>query len=213
MMRMHVVQAASDPSDASAEDALWDPRAIRSFVGRGEGAPDATTLCRFRRLLEKHGLGRALLEEMNTSPAAVGLRLCTDTIAGATFVETPSSTKNARLGPSRRQPACASSAPSMPRRTPGFRKARCRNENQLFAAFALVDAILASRRERPQGSPACAMDPAGPRAALLSVLGAAPAAAQAPSDPTRAPRGPGGQKPSPTPSAQKGVLHATRRTP
>lgn len=95
MLRMYAVQVAFDLSDEGAEDAVTDSRAVRAFVGCGE-SPDATTLCRFRRLLEDNGLGRALFEELNASLEAEGLRMSTGTIVDATFVEAPSSTKNAR---------------------------------------------------------------------------------------------------------------------
>lgn len=95
MLRMYAVQVAFDLSDEGAEDAVTDSRAVRAFVGCGE-SPDATTLCKFRRLLEDNGLGRALFEELNASLEAEGLRMSTGTIVDATFVEAPSSTKNAR---------------------------------------------------------------------------------------------------------------------
>ena len=96
MLRMYVVQVAFHLSDEGTEDALWDSAAARSFVGCGDAVPDATTLCRFRSLLSSNGLGRALLEELNASLAAEGLRMSAGTIVDATFVEAPSSTKNAR---------------------------------------------------------------------------------------------------------------------
>ena len=95
MPRMYAVQVAFDLSDEGAEDAVTDSRAVRAFVGCGE-SPDATTLCKFRRLLEDNGLGRALFEELSASLEAEGLRMSTGTIVDATFVEAPSSTKNAR---------------------------------------------------------------------------------------------------------------------
>ena len=96
MLRMYVVQVAFQLSDEGTEDALWDSAAARSFVGCGDAVPDATTLCRFRSLLSSNGLGRALFEELNASLAAEGLRMSAGTIVDATFVEAPSSTKNAR---------------------------------------------------------------------------------------------------------------------
>ena len=96
MLRMYVVQVAFQLSDEGTEDALWDSAAVRSFVGCGDAVPDATTLCRFRSLLAANGLGRALLDELNASLEAEGLRMSAGTIVDATFVEAPSSTKNAR---------------------------------------------------------------------------------------------------------------------
>ena len=48
-------------SDEGIEDAIYDSQAIRGFVGidlNRESAPDATTLLKFRRLLETHELTR-----------------------------------------------------------------------------------------------------------------------------------------------------------
>jgi len=59
MLRMYVVQQCFGLSDEGTEDALYDSQAIRGFVGidlSRESAPDATTLLKFRRLLEQHRL-------------------------------------------------------------------------------------------------------------------------------------------------------------
>jgi IS5 family transposase len=55
-------------SDEGIEDALYDSHAVRRFVGMDlarEAAPDATTLLRFRRLLEAHHLTQAIFEAIN----------------------------------------------------------------------------------------------------------------------------------------------------
>jgi IS5 family transposase len=56
MLRMYVVQNCFGLSDEGTEDAIYDSQAIRRFVGidlAHEAAPDATTLLKFRRLLEE----------------------------------------------------------------------------------------------------------------------------------------------------------------
>ena len=53
---MNLGQCWFDLSDEATEDALWDSRAMRAFVGCGEGMPDATTLLNLRRLLEGNSL-------------------------------------------------------------------------------------------------------------------------------------------------------------
>jgi len=62
MLRMYVVQQCFGFSgDEGCEDAIYDSQAIRGFMGIDlgrESAPDATTLLRFRRLLETHQLTR-----------------------------------------------------------------------------------------------------------------------------------------------------------
>ena len=58
MLRMYLVQQCLGLSDEGMEDAVYDSQAIRSFLGidlAREAAPDATTLLKFRRLLERHG--------------------------------------------------------------------------------------------------------------------------------------------------------------
>lgn len=60
MLRIHFLQHGFELSDPGAEEALYDSRAMRQFVGidlASEPAPDETTLCKFRHLMEKHNLG------------------------------------------------------------------------------------------------------------------------------------------------------------
>ncbi len=71
MLRMYVTQNCFGLSDEGIEDAIYDSQAIRRFVGidlAREAAPDATTLFKFRRLLEAQEVGLAGLE-----PATKGL--------------------------------------------------------------------------------------------------------------------------------------------
>ena len=48
----------------------------------------------FRHLLERHGLGRGLFEEINAPLAAQGHRLKRGTIVDASLIDAPSSTKS-----------------------------------------------------------------------------------------------------------------------
>jgi hypothetical protein len=67
MLRMHFIQHWFNLADAACEDALLDSSALRRFVGIDLGrerVPDATTLLKFRRLLEKHKLGEALFAKV-----------------------------------------------------------------------------------------------------------------------------------------------------
>lgn len=57
--------------------------------------PDATTLCKFRHLLEANGLGEAMLSELARILQDRGVMMRGGSIVDATFVESPSSTKNA----------------------------------------------------------------------------------------------------------------------
>lgn len=97
MLRMYVAQQCFGLSDEGIEDALYDSQAIRRFVGIDLGreqAPDATTLLRFRHLLEKHDLTRAVFATINLHLAQKGLMLKEGTVVDATIISAPSSTKN-----------------------------------------------------------------------------------------------------------------------
>jgi IS5 family transposase len=56
--------------------------------------PDATTLLKFRRLLEKNKLGEALFAKVSEVLQARGLKIGVGTIVDATIIGAPSSTKN-----------------------------------------------------------------------------------------------------------------------
>src|SRR3954453_14819798 len=98
MLRMYFVQQWFNLADAACEDALLDSTALRRFVGIDLGrerVPDATTLLKFRRLLEKNKLGEALFAKVGEVLQAQGLKIGTGTIVDATIIGAPSSTKNA----------------------------------------------------------------------------------------------------------------------
>jgi IS5 family transposase len=59
-----------------------------------ESVPDATTLLKFRRLLQHNELTRALFDEINAHLAQKGLLMRAGTIVDATIIAAPSSTKN-----------------------------------------------------------------------------------------------------------------------
>jgi IS5 family transposase len=97
MLRMYVAQQCFGLSDEGIENAIYDSQAIRGFVGidlNREAAPDATTLLKFRRLLESHGLTQRIFAAINTHLALKGLLLKEDTVVDATIIAAPSSTKN-----------------------------------------------------------------------------------------------------------------------
>ena len=60
-----------------------------------ESVPDATTLLKFRRLLEENKLTEAIFEEVDSHLQAQKLRMKEGTIVDATIIAAPSSTKNA----------------------------------------------------------------------------------------------------------------------
>jgi len=97
MLRMYFVQHWFNLADAACEEALLDSTALRRFVGIDLGrerVPDATTLLKFRRLLEKHKLTEGVLTEINAHLSERGLFVGKGTIVDATIINAPSSTKN-----------------------------------------------------------------------------------------------------------------------
>lgn len=97
MLRIHFLQHWFNLSDPAVEEALYDSRAMRQFVGidlGSEPAPDETTVCKFRHLLESHNLGDRLFALINEYLEENGLRVSTGTIVDATIIDAPTSTKN-----------------------------------------------------------------------------------------------------------------------
>ena len=97
MLRMYFLQQWFNLSDPAVEEALYDSVVMRDFVGIDLGrepVPDETTICKFRHLLEEHGLGGEMLETVNLDLEGKGVRITTGTIVDATIIHAPSSTKN-----------------------------------------------------------------------------------------------------------------------
>jgi IS5 family transposase len=79
------------------EDALYESPVMRQFVGIDLGqepAPDETTVCKFRHLLEEHNLGGEMLQTVNLYLESKGIRISQGTIVDATIIQAASSTKN-----------------------------------------------------------------------------------------------------------------------
>jgi IS5 family transposase len=94
---MYFLQQWFNLSDPAVEEALYDSVVMRDFVGIDLGqepVPDETTMCKFRHLLEEHGLGGEMLETVNLYLEGKGVRITTGTIVDATIIHAPSSTKN-----------------------------------------------------------------------------------------------------------------------
>ena len=98
MLRIHFLQLWFNLADEACEEALYDTPLFREFamIDLGEErVPDATTLLKFRRLLETHNLGRAVFERVNSLLADRGMKVAGGTMVDATLIHAPSSTKNA----------------------------------------------------------------------------------------------------------------------
>jgi transposase, IS5 family len=97
MLRMYCVQQWFGLSDELVEDAIYDSQALRHFVGidlSRESVPDATTLLKFRRLLEDNQLTQAMFEETKNLLSDQGLLMREGTLVDATIIAAPPSTKN-----------------------------------------------------------------------------------------------------------------------
>jgi IS5 family transposase len=97
MLRIHFLQQWYALSDPAVEEALYDSASMRRFVGIDLGrepAPDETTVCKFRHLLEKRGLAEQLFKAVNRHLHDHGPKLSQGTIVDATILAAPSSTKN-----------------------------------------------------------------------------------------------------------------------
>lgn len=97
MLRIYFLQHWFNLSDPAAEEALYDSRAMRVFVGVDLGqepVPDETTICKFRHLMERHNLGDQLFHLVNQYLQENGLKVNRGTIVDASIINAPSSTKN-----------------------------------------------------------------------------------------------------------------------
>jgi len=89
---MYLVSNWFNLSDEGTEEIVNDSRAVRNFVGRE--APDATTLCKFRAILENNKLSQKIFSEQTKTFTEKGIMLREGTIVDATIIECPKSTKN-----------------------------------------------------------------------------------------------------------------------
>ncbi len=97
ILRIHFVQHWFNLADLACEEALYDSASLRRFVGIDLGkepVPDATTMLKFRRLLNDNKLGEQLFAKVGQVLQASGFKLKTGTIVDATIIGAPSSTKN-----------------------------------------------------------------------------------------------------------------------
>lgn len=76
-------------------DTIYDSYAMRSFMHLDfykEQVPDATTLLKFRHLLEEHHIGEQIFADVSSSLEKAGLIMHGGTIVDATIINAPSST-------------------------------------------------------------------------------------------------------------------------
>lgn len=97
ILRMYLLQCWFNLSDEGVEEAIYDSYAMRHFMKIDfytESVPDATTLLKFRHLLETNHLAEALFNAIKNGLSANGCMMQGGTIVDATIISAPSSTKN-----------------------------------------------------------------------------------------------------------------------
>ena len=97
MLRMYLMQIWFNLSDEGIEDSIYDSYAMRSFMHinfNDQQVPDATTLLKFRHMLEANKLGEKIFADVNTRLDKAGLMMHGGTIVDASLIAAPKSTKN-----------------------------------------------------------------------------------------------------------------------
>jgi IS5 family transposase len=98
MLRMYLLQHWFTLSDEAVEEAIYDSFAFRKFMKLDfacEQAPDATTLCKFRKVITQNNIAQSLFNSITRFFEDNGYIMRGGTIVDATIIEAPSSTKNA----------------------------------------------------------------------------------------------------------------------
>ena len=97
MLRMYLMQIWFNLSDEGIEDSIYDSYAMRSFMHidfNEQQVPDATTLLKFRHMLEANKLGEKIFADVNNRLDKAGLMMHGGTIVDASLIAAPKSTKN-----------------------------------------------------------------------------------------------------------------------
>ena len=98
MLRMLMLQTWFNLSDEAVEDAIYDSYAMKRFMRLnfevGEQTPDATTLCKFRKLLTDNHLQEEFFKQVQEVLKEEGKLVKGGTIVDATIIEAPQSRKN-----------------------------------------------------------------------------------------------------------------------
>ena len=97
MLRMYLMQIWFNLSDEGIEDSIYDSYAMRSFMHidfNEQQVPDATTLLKFRHMLERNKIGEKIFADVNERLDKSGLIMHGGTIVDASLIAAPKSTKN-----------------------------------------------------------------------------------------------------------------------
>ena len=97
ILRMYLLQVWFNLSDVGVEEEVYESASMSWFLGTdiiSDRVPDATTLLKFRHLLEEHHLCEIMFKRLNELLEQQGLMMRGGTIVDATIISAPSSTKN-----------------------------------------------------------------------------------------------------------------------
>jgi IS5 family transposase len=92
MLRMYLLQAWFSLSDEGIENSIYDSYAMRKFMKidfSSEQVPGATTLLKFRHLMERHGIGKLFLDAQNRILEENGYTLRGGAITDAMLIAAP----------------------------------------------------------------------------------------------------------------------------
>ena len=98
MFRMFLLQRWYSLSDEAVEDAIYDSYAMRKFMHLNfieDSVPDATTLCKFRKIIVDNGIDKLVFDAIRDFMYDNGYMMHGGTIVDATIIDAPKSTKNA----------------------------------------------------------------------------------------------------------------------
>lgn len=98
MFRMFLLQRWYSLSDEAVEDAIYDSYAMRKFMHLNfmeDSVPDATTLCKFRKIIVDNGIDKLVFDAIKEFMYNNGYMMHGGTIVDATIIDAPKSTKNA----------------------------------------------------------------------------------------------------------------------
>ena len=97
MFRMYLLQKWYSLSDEALEDTIYDSYAMRKFMHLDfleDSVPDATTLCKFRKIIVDNGIDKLFFEAVKKFMDEHGHIMRGGTIVDATIIDAPKSTKN-----------------------------------------------------------------------------------------------------------------------
>lgn len=92
MLRMYLMQIWFSLSDEGIEHSIYDSYAMRTFMHidfNEQQVPDATTLLKFRHLLEENKIGEKIFADVNKRLDEAGLIIHGGTVVDASLIAAP----------------------------------------------------------------------------------------------------------------------------